>query len=247
MKNKPDNIEPITIKSFSASVLIHIAVIAVSILAVNFSSKPRSSEFVEVQTKEFISEKNDFVKEEIQNDDEEIADEKESALEEKEIKPKEILAEKKEEKKPAANMSFENADTSSLAQVYSESTLNVSIRYPKGWAFIDQNNNSRLDGVTFWGAASQFNPPPYVHLEVKEKYLFNPKRYKNKLQLDDAVAHYNSPKELAGQVSQEFYIRTETDVDFSLKLIMKGENNFLLFQPDFLGMLKTFRFGRKFL
>ncbi len=141
--------------------------------------------------------------------------------------------------------SFDNthSDTTELNQIYEEPTLNVSIRYPAGWTFIDQNVKKKLDAVTFMSAKGNYNPPPYVHLEVKEKYLFNPSRYQHKMKLKNYTAYYNEPEEMAGQVQQIFYIRTDTDEDYSIKLIMKGKLAFKTFQPQFFGMIKTFRFG----
>lgn len=135
------------------------------------------------------------------------------------------------------------ADTSSLVQVYSEPTLRVRLKYPNGWTYIDQDIKNKLDGVTFWAANSNISPPPYVHLEVKDKDIFNPKRFKYKDRINDYTVYYNDPEELEEQVSQVFYFRTETDEDFSMKLIIKGRENFKIFQPQFFGMLKTFRFG----
>ncbi len=56
----------------------------------------------------------------------------------------------------AINFLDQNADTTSLQQIYSESTLNVTIKYPVGWTFIDQNLDKKLDGVTFWSNVLQF-------------------------------------------------------------------------------------------
>ncbi len=67
------------------------------------------------------------------------------------------------------------ADTVGLQNIYSENTLDVQIKYPYGWTYIDQNVKNRLDGVTFWGSPKTYNPPPYIHLEVVDKSLFNPK------------------------------------------------------------------------
>jgi len=134
-------------------------------------------------------------------------------------------------------------DTSGLEQIYSETTLNVKIKYPLGWTFVDQDRHNKLDGVTFWINNGIFNPPPYIFLEVKEKYLFNPSRYKFNSKLENSIAFYNDPEELEGQVSQVFYIRTDTDEDFSLKLIMNGKDTFIAFQPIFFGMIKSFNFG----
>jgi len=139
-----------------------------------------------------------------------------------------------------------SADTSVLMQVYKESSLNVRIKYPPGWTYIDQNIKNKLDGVTFWFSAEIYNPPPYVHLEVKEKYLFNPSRFKYKIKLNDNYAYFNDPEELAGQFSQTIYLRTDTDEDYSLKLIMKGKESFYSFQPLFFAMVKTFKFGKNF-
>lgn len=135
-------------------------------------------------------------------------------------------------------------DTTGLVQVYSEKTLNVKIKYPLGWTFVDQDRQNKLDGVTFWASNGIFNPPPYVFLEVEEKYLFNPSRYKFNTKLKNSIAYYNDPEELEGQVSQVFYIRTNTDEDYSIKLIMNGKDTFVAFQPIFFTMIKTFNFGK---
>jgi len=74
------------------------------------------------------------------------------------------------------------ADTTQLDQLYKESTLNVSVKYPKGWTFIDQRKRKKLDGVTFWAADGVNDPPPYIHLEVVEKYLFNEKKFRFKME-----------------------------------------------------------------
>ncbi len=131
-----------------------------------------------------------------------------------------------------------------LEQLYSEQTLNVRVKYPAGWKFIDQNNNGKLDGVTFWASASNYNPPPYIHLEVKEKYLFSKNRYQSSKEMRDFTAYYNEPEELSGQVSQEVYCRTESETDFSIKLIINGREQFKSFQPRFFGMIKSFKFGK---
>ncbi|MDR3666358.1 MAG: hypothetical protein P4L35_05905 [Ignavibacteriaceae bacterium] len=135
-------------------------------------------------------------------------------------------------------------DTTGLEQIYAEKTLNVKIKYPVGWTFVDQDSHNKLDGVTFWAGNGIFNPPPYIFLEVKEKYLFNPSKYEFNTKLENSTAYYNSPEELEGQVSQVFYIRTDTDQDFSIKLIMNGKDTFIAFQPIFFGMIKSFNFGK---
>ena len=140
-----------------------------------------------------------------------------------------------------------NADTTNLDQFYREQSLNVSIRFPKGWTFVDQNVKNKLDGVTFWASDGTYNSPPYIHLEVKEKYYFNEQRYIYKMEFDNYTAYYNDPEIIEGHVLQTVYLRTETDEDFSLKLMMVGEEAFKSFQPRFFGMIKTFNFGSSFL
>jgi len=161
---------------------------------------------------------------------------------------KNINKEKIESVLPSGYYNFAGAgtDTSALVQVYSEKSLNVKINYPVGWTFVDQDKQKKLDGVTFWANNNIFNPPPYIFLEVQEKYLFNPSRYKYNTKLKNTVAYYNDPEELEGQVSQVFYIRTDTDEDFSIKLIMNGKDTFIAFQPIFFGMIKSFNFGNSF-
>ena len=137
----------------------------------------------------------------------------------------------------------QNADTTSLEQIYNESTLNVSIKYPIGWTFIDQNVDKKLDGVTFWSNTSDYSPPPVIHLEVRDRSLFNESKYKHNLTIDEAVIYFNDPEKLASYFSQTFYFRTESGEDFSLKLTIKGEEAFKSFIPTFYGMLKSFKFG----
>lgn len=137
-----------------------------------------------------------------------------------------------------------SADTGGLASVYAEGTLNVRMRYPSGWKFIDQNRKNKLDGVTFIGYAVDPSNAPYVILQVKEKYLFNSSRYKNKEELSSYTIYYNDPQEMEGQVSQILYIRTGGDEDYSIKLIVNGMERFKDYQPVFFSMIKSFRFGR---
>ncbi|NWF90858.1 MAG: hypothetical protein HXY50_15545 [Ignavibacteriaceae bacterium] len=135
------------------------------------------------------------------------------------------------------------ADTTELDNIYQESSLNVTIKYPFGWSFIDQNIGKKLDGVTFWSTTTEYNPPPLVHLEVRDKDLFNQNKYKKSIILDDAVVFFNDPEVVSDYYSQTFYFRTETEADFSLKLTMKGERAFKSFIPTFYGMLKSFKFA----
>ncbi|RJP65811.1 MAG: hypothetical protein C4539_12460 [Ignavibacteriales bacterium] len=135
------------------------------------------------------------------------------------------------------------SDTSTLNQVYTEKTLNVKIRYPVGWVYLDQQNKKKLDGVTFWAAEGAFDPPPYIHLEVTDKYYFNPQKFKYSYKFKNFTGFYNEPEELEDQISQVLYIRTETEYDFTFKLIMKGKRNFDSFKPVFFAMVNSFHFG----
>ncbi len=147
------------------------------------------------------------------------------------------------EKSSYYNFVASKIDTNKLSQIYSEKTLNVSIKYPAGWVFLDQDIKNKLDGVTFWATQVSFSPPPYVHLDVQEKYMFNPKKYKYQKELNNAIAFFDEPEEMENQVSQDFYIRTNSDEDFSIRLIVQGAENFKIFQPEFFGMIKSFKFG----
>lgn len=142
-----------------------------------------------------------------------------------------------------SNYSAGFGDTTNLKNIYKENTLNVRIYYPSGWTFVDQNRKNKLDGVTFWANYGNLNPPPYIFLEVADKYLFDPRRYTKKLEMNNFTLYYNDPESISGQVKQSVYIRTNTDEDYIIKLMIKGETEFKAFQPEFFGMIKTFKFG----
>ena len=221
--------------NFSASLIIHLIIFIAAAFAFKITTEKSTagSAYVQIRTIELMDQfkggiLNEAKKEKIIHNENKIVNEKGPELK---IKTN-ILA---------------LSDTSGLYQVYKESTLDVSIRYPVGWIYIDQDIKNKLDGVTFWADNGIYSPPPYVHLEVKEKYLFNPARYKYSIKTDDYTAYYNDPEELSGQISQEVYIRTSIDEDFSIKLIMEGKESFKAFQPVFFGMIKTFKFDNSLL
>jgi hypothetical protein len=218
--------------SLSASVLIHLLLFILAAYSFKITTEKSTAgkSYVQIRTGEFIY---NLKSQRINNKKETVTDKQE--------KIKKISDKKIPDLKNNTNI-FLLSDTAGLYQVYKESTLDVSIRYPIGWTYIDQDLREKLDGVTFWAANSIYSPPPYIHIEVKDKYLFSPKRYKYSIKTDDYTAYYNDPEELSGQVSQEVYIRTGIDEDFSIKLIMKGMDSFKTFQPVFFGMIKTFKF-----
>lgn len=151
----------------------------------------------------------------------------------------------KEKVTPANNNLIMTAgfDSTSLNQIYHESTLNVRLKYPAGWVYVDQQRKNKLDGITFWAAAGNYNPPPYIHVEVVNKFMFIPDQYKYKYEFKDFEGYYNDPVELANQVTQSIYLRTDDDEDFIIKLIMTGKDQFNSFQPIFFSMVNSFKFG----
>ena len=223
--------------TFTASSLFHLLLflIAYFFTDMHLNKVNPNAGYVQVFTQKGNLETVNFEKNINPEKDEKIITKKEESTKEEVIQNAESTI--------AVNFLDQYADTTSLEQIYSESSLNVSMKYPIGWTFIDQNVDKKLDGVTFWASASNFNPPPYVHLEVCDKNLFNQSRYKHNLQLRDAVVYFNDPENLANYFSQTFYFRTENKEDFSLKLTIKGEQAFKSYAPTFYGMLKSFRFG----
>ncbi len=235
--------------SISISLIFHALIFFTLIFIFNITvnKSHKSSPYVQVYTSEFENIKND------NSHIEERSKDKPSPVKKtltKEVEQNKIIEKKENQPEENAvsflNFSETNTDTTNLDQIYREATLNVSMRYPKGWTYIDQNIKDKLDGVTFWSLKGRYNPPPYIHLEVKEKYLFNESKYKNKKTGKNYTIFYNDPVELAGQITQILYIRTEDDEDFTVKLIMNDKESFRSFQPEFFGMIKTFKFGKQY-
>jgi hypothetical protein len=222
------------IRNFSLSILLHLLIVAALMYfySLQTNSSKINSDFFILDTKEFIRDESDI--NERTEDDINKSDQ---------VEQKEQVDENNVESK-AISFSDIIADTTNLDQVYSEPTLNVSIKYPKGWTFIDQNKRKKLDGVTFWPTDGSYNPPPYIHLEVVDKDMFIEKRYTYKIDMEEFQTYYNDPEEIQGYVTQIFYIRTEGDEDFRLKLMMKGETEFKSFQPRFWAILRSFNFGK---
>jgi hypothetical protein len=229
--------------SYSASALLHVAMLIVVLLFLNISADgPRiNPRLVLVTTQEINTNDNSHAGKAVQLH-KKIFSEDYGVMNNDINKKLESL-----KQFPESNFySIENteADTTNLDQVYNEPTLNVSMKYPAGWTYIDQNVNKKLDGVTFWSAIGNYSLPPYINLEVRDKDLFDAKRYKFNLKTWGYIIFYNEPEEMETQVSQIFYIRTNSGEDFSLKLIMNGKDEFKSFQPVFFGILKSFKFGK---
>jgi hypothetical protein len=224
------------IRNFSISIILHLLFIVIFIFFYGLQDERNkiNSLFFTIDTKEFVNQQDDLVEEQLDD-----------PSNQEQVLQNEKIFEAPQELK---TISFTDiiADTTNLDQVYNEPTLNVSIKYPKGWTFIDQNKKKKLDGVTFWASDGQYNPPPFIHLEVVSKELFIEKRFSYKMELEKYEAYYNDPEEMQGYLSQIVYIRTGKDEDFRLKLMMKGRTEFYSFQPKFWAILKSFNFGNSF-
>lgn len=224
----------IWLKNYFLSILIHLILMFSSIYLFNWSSNQSriNSVIFSLDTNEYLTEKyvNHEKKYEKQSAEDKLSQE-----------------ESKEPIKEIKTLSFADiaADTTNLDQIYSELSFGLSINYPKGWTFIDQNKKNKLDGVTFWASDLDIVPPPYVHLEVVDKDLFIEKRYQYKVEMDDFIAFYNDVEETQGYFSQVFYLKTDIDVDFRLKLMIKGKSGFDNFLPRFWGILKSFRLEQR--
>lgn len=220
------------IRNYSLSILIHFIMLILLMLMYNWSNKQAkiNSIMFSLDTKEYQTEK---------------TFEQINELGEKENQIPQDIAQPIEEIK-TVSLTDLNADTTNLDQLYSESTLNVKIKYPKGWTYLDQNKNKKLEGVTFWANDGSINPPPYIHLEVVSKDMFIEKRYKYKTEIDKYAAFYNDPEETQGYLTLVIYIRTGDEEDFRLKLMIKGKNEFESFQPKFWAIVKSFEFGKSF-
>jgi hypothetical protein len=225
--------------SYSISVLLHAAILIIVLILLNITNeKPRiNPRFVLVTTQDINPDKNSqphpnrsFPGERKKDNDNTEA-----------AKITEPL--KENPGNSFYSLANTNADTTNLDQVYQEPTLNVTMKYPAGWTYIDEDVNKKLDGVTFWSTIGNYSLPPYINLEVKDKDLFDAGRYKYNIKTWKYTVFYNDPEEMENQVSQVFYIRTNSSEDFSLKLIMSGKDEFKSFQPIFFGMLKSFKFG----
>lgn len=216
-------------RNYFLSVLFHLLLIAAFILLYSWNNNQSkiNSIMFSVDTKEYVVEKS-------------------SVEEEPTDQTSDQNSQTPEVGEEIETVSFTNllADTTNLDQLYTETSLNVKIKYPKGWAFIDQNKNKKLEGVTFWVNDGTIIPPPYLHLEVINKDMFIEKRYKYKTDFEKYIAYYNDPEELQDYLTRVIYIRTEDDQDFQLKLMIKGKKEYESFEPKFWAILKSFDFGK---
>ena len=236
------DIENKSILSTSMSFAFHLIVIFFVFIMMNeFTEKGRkSSPFIQISSQEIERNNQSGNDNPLKNNGKKPDNAK---MEQKQLKKENI---KSTDQSIYTNFSNMPLDTTSLDQIYHESSFNVTIRYPNGWTYIDQDVKNKLDGVTFWFSKSNISPPPYVHLEVEDRDLFDPQQYKYSTEINGCKVFYNSPEILENQVSQTLYIRTNYEVDYSLKLIIKGKKAFDSFQPIFFGMVNSFKFGKSF-
>lgn len=227
----PDIIKNIKAGEYTLSLLISLLTHSIVFIATSYLfslkfDKPVINTVYLTFQKEDISQKNEVIEE----------------RDESEVLPQENISTAPADASVSLNKT--QYDTSDIRQIYRESTLNVSVRYPNGWTYIDQNVKNKLDGVTFWAVRGNYEVPPYVHLEVQDKLIFNPSRYKHQLKHKENIFYFNDPEELEGYYSQIVYIRTDSEEDYSLKLMVKGKENFNYLQPVFFNMAKSFSFGK---
>lgn len=148
------------------------------------------------------------------------------------------------EVKSALRTAMESPDTSALRQIYQESTLQVSVRFPLAWSYIDQPKENRLSGVTFIGAAIEGQVPPFIHIEVTDPELFLKDRYLYSEEMEDCLLYYNDHTEMEGQYEQVVYMRTGERFDFLFRLSVRDTENFEAHRKVFYDMLGTFAYGR---
>jgi len=225
------NDKKLWIRNYFLSILFHFLLLVIFLFLYNWNNEQSkiNSVMFSLDTKEYLVEKSIV--------EDEVVDEQKNVNSEQ-------ISETIEELKSVSFTDIQ-ADTTNLDQLYTEPTLNVKIKYPKGWTFLDQNKNKKLEGVTFWVNDGSIVPPPYLHLEVISKDMFIEKRYKYKTNFGKYLAYYNDPEELQDYFSRLIYIRTEDDEDFQLKLMIKGKKEFEIFEPKFWAILKSFDFGKK--
>ena len=127
------------IRNYSISIILHLLFIIVFMFFYGLQDERSkiNSLFFTIDTKEFVNQQDDLVEEQEDN-----------LTNQNQPLPNEQISEAPQELK---TLSFTDiiADTTNLDQIYNEPTLNVSIKYPRGWTFIDQNKNKKLDGITF--------------------------------------------------------------------------------------------------
>lgn len=120
------------------------------------------------------------------------------------------------------------------------------MRYPKEWTFVDQHQNDKFSGVVFLYQGLQFQIPPYVSLQIKDKEYFKASNYKYYIEYHGFKAYFNPQIDIGNETVQEVYIRSSENYDFIFKISIREKARFREFQQIFFNMLQSFNFGSSF-
>jgi hypothetical protein len=137
-------------------------------------------------------------------------------------------------------------DTTEIVNRYEENTLNVSILFPIGWIYFDNQVNNIIDGIIFMpGEESSYDRRLSVLIQVNtNKNLFNPRLYDSSFTYNGMTFYVSKPQITFQQVTQSIYVRTGTfKADFLIKCTSPNEAEFRKFQPVFFAMVRSFSAG----
>jgi hypothetical protein len=137
-------------------------------------------------------------------------------------------------------------DTTEIVNRYEENTLNVSILFPIGWIYFDNQVNNIIDGIIFMpGEESSYDRRLSVLIQVNtNKNLFNPRLYDSSFTYNGMTFYVSKPQITFQQVTQSIYVRTGTfKADFLIKCTSPNEVEFRKFQPVFFAMVRSFSAG----
>ncbi len=137
-------------------------------------------------------------------------------------------------------------DTSLFSNEYREKSLNISIKYPNEWYFIDQHKDEKFEGVVFiyGGANIDFGNTPFISLYLKDKNYFLSSNYKYSVLTDFYTAYYNDEIVIGSQKIFEIYLRTNDEFDFLFKLQAPNNAEFEEYKHKFFFMLKSFKYRK---
>ncbi len=137
-------------------------------------------------------------------------------------------------------------DTTSIINRYEENTLNVSILFPVGWIYFDNQVKNIIDGIIFIpGENSNYDRRLSVLIQVNtQKNLFNSGLYDSSFTFNRVEYYISKPQKIFEQVTQTVYIRTGSfKADFIIKLTSPNEIEFKKFQSTFFAMVRSFSAG----
>ncbi|MFN4111380.1 MAG: hypothetical protein ACK4G1_03840 [Ignavibacteria bacterium] len=137
-------------------------------------------------------------------------------------------------------------DTTTIINRYEENTLNVSILFPVGWIYFDNQVKNIIDGIIFIpGENSNYDRRLSVLIQVNtQKNLFNSRLYDSSFTFNRLEYYISNPQKIYEQVTQTVYVRTGSfKADFIIKLTSPNEIEFKKFQPTFFAMVRSFSAG----